>query len=126
MKPVLSRLADEQAFSRQELVNSLRNELRVMTNRMAEQGMDVRPSLERSGELHAEALRNAAEAQNNALQQLAMEHAAGRQELIRELRNEFKILARTLATLAEGGREAGRREPEDTVPSDRRRTQKLD
>lgn len=126
LKPVLARLADEQAFSRQELVNSLRNELRVMTNRMAEQGMDVRPSLERSGELHAEALRNAAEAQNKALQQLAVEHAAGRQELIRELRNEFKILARTLATLAEGARDDAKRDGEEALPPDRRRTQKLD
>jgi uncharacterized coiled-coil protein SlyX len=80
MKPVLSRLADEQAFGRQELVAQLRTEFNALTQRLAEVQLEMRPTL------HG----------------IAEGHGAAHQELIRELRNEFRLLARTLAQVSQG------------------------
>lgn len=121
MKPVLSRMADEQALNRQEMAVGLRGDIQVLTKLLSEQRQDLAPVVERSGAQHATAVRDMAAANNDALVRLAAEHAAGRQELIRELRNEFKILARTLATFAEGTRDAPR-----PVAFDRKPTQRLD
>jgi len=81
MKPVLDRLADEQAFGRQELVNSLKDEFRNLTNRLTEINLEQRP----------------------IMQQIVQDANAGKQELMQELRNEFRILARTLATMSSRG-----------------------
>jgi hypothetical protein len=75
MKPILARLADDNAFGRQEIVNALRGELRVLTNRMAEVQLEMRPYLQRMVE----------------------DNAQSRHDLVRELRNEFTILARAVS-----------------------------
>ena len=75
MKPILARLADDNAFGRQELVNALRGELRVLTNRMAEIQLEIRPYLQR----------------------MVDDNSAARHDLVRELRNEFQILARAVS-----------------------------
>jgi hypothetical protein len=79
MKPIVARLADEQAFGRQELINQLRTEFRTLTNRMAEVQWEMRP----------------------VLQQIGEESATSREDFVKELRNEFKALAQTLATFAQ-------------------------
>ncbi len=79
MKPIMARLADEQAFGRQELVNQLRTEFRTLTNRMAEVQWEMRPVLQKIGE----------------------ESTASREEFVRELRTEFQALVQTLATFAQ-------------------------
>ncbi len=91
MKPVLDRLADEQAFGRQELANALNTEFGTVGDRLMEINRE----------------------QRQALQQMVEEAAADKQQLIQELRNEFRILARTLATIASNrGEAAVRSEPE--------------
>ncbi len=82
MKPIVARLADEQAFGRQELINQLRTEFRSLTNRMVEVQWEMRPVLQKIGE----------------------ESTASREEFIRELRNEFQALAQTLATFSQQNR----------------------
>jgi len=78
MRPVLDRLANEQAFGRQELVTQLKTEFRNLTNRLTEINLEQRP----------------------IMQQIVQDANAGKQELMQELRNEFRILARTLATVS--------------------------
>ena len=78
MKPVLDRLATEQAFGRQEMVKALNAEFRAVGTRLTELNRE----------------------QRQVLQQTVQESAAGRQETMQELRNEFRILARTLATIS--------------------------
>ena len=82
MKPIVARLADEQAFGRQELINQLRTEFRSLTNRMAEVQWEMRPVLQKIGE----------------------ESTSSREEFVRELRNEFQALAQTLATFSQQNR----------------------
>jgi len=84
LKPVLDRLADEQAFGRQEMVKALNAEFRNVGNRLMELNRE----------------------QRQVLQQTVEQTAASRQELMQELRNEFRILARTLATVSSRGSEA--------------------
>ncbi len=84
LKPVLDRLADEQAFGRQEMVKALSEEFRAVGNRLMEINRE----------------------QRQVLQQSVQEASGGKQELIQELRNEFRILARTLAAVSNRGSEA--------------------
>ena len=84
LKPVLDRLADEQAFGRQEMVKALNAEFRTVGNRLMELNRE----------------------QRQVLQQAVEDSAATRQEMMQELRNEFRILARTLATVSSRGGEA--------------------
>jgi hypothetical protein len=99
MKPVLTRLSDEQSFGRQEFIAQLRTEFNAMTQRLAEVQLEMRPTL------HG----------------IAEGHGAAHQELLRELRNEFRLLARTLAQVALGKAQDDRgRKPSE------RPTQKLD
>lgn len=83
LKPVLDRLADEQAFGRQEMVKALNAEFRAVGNRLLELNRE----------------------QRQVLQQTVQESAAARQQMMQELRNEFRILARTLATVSSPGSE---------------------
>lgn len=83
LKPVLDRLADEQAFGRQEMVKALNAEFRAVGNRLMELNRE----------------------QRQVLQQTVQESAATRQQMMQELRNEFRILARTLATVSSRGSE---------------------
>lgn len=83
LKPVLDRLADEQAFGRQEMVKALNAELRAVSNQLIELNRE----------------------QRQVLQQTVQESAATRQQMMQELRNEFRILARTLATVSSRGSE---------------------
>ena len=92
MKPIVARLADEQAFGRQELINQLRNEFRALTNRMSEVQWEMRPVLQTIGE----------------------ESASSREDFINELRKEFKTLAQTIATISQqnSGKSAKGEKPE--------------
>ena len=83
LKPVLDRLAAEQAFGRQEMVQALNAEFRNVGNRLMELNRE----------------------QRQVVQQTVQESAAARQQMLQELRNEFRILARTLATVSSGGGE---------------------
>lgn len=78
LKPVLDRLADEQAFGRQEMVKALNAEFRVMGNGLVDLNRE----------------------QRQVLQKTVQESAAGRQQMMQELRNEFRILARALTMIS--------------------------
>lgn len=79
LKPVMARLADEQAFGRQELINHLRTEFRQLSNRLSEAQWEMRPIMEKIGE----------------------ESVASRVEFLQELRTEFRNLSQNLAALSE-------------------------
>ncbi len=78
MQPVLDRLANEQTFGRQEMVNSLRSEFHNLTNRLTEINLG----------------------QQSFVQQVFQDANARNQELIQELRNEFRALERTLTRIS--------------------------
>ena len=84
LKPVLDRLANEQAFGRQEMVKALNAEFRAVGNQLMELNRE----------------------QRQVLQGTVEDAAASRQEMMQELRNEFRILARTLATVSTRGGDA--------------------
>ncbi|MCY4067370.1 MAG: flagellar motor protein MotA [Rhodospirillaceae bacterium] len=86
LKPVLDRLAAEQAFGRQEMVQALNAEFRTVGNRLMELNRE----------------------QRQVVQQTVQESAAAREQMMQELRNEFRILARTLATVSARGGERAR------------------
>jgi hypothetical protein len=102
----IGRLIEETVRARQTALQELRNDLK----RLAESQVDLRPVLSRLNDqlkgsnlgiddASRQHLRNV----DLHLARLLDETARGRQEAVQELRNEIKILARTIAALAEEG-----------------------
>jgi hypothetical protein len=102
----IGRLIEETVRARQTALQELRNDLK----RLAESQVDLRPVLSRLNDqlkgsnlgiddASRQHLRNV----DLHLARLLDESARGRQEAVQELRNEIKILARTIAALAEEG-----------------------
>jgi hypothetical protein len=96
------------------LADSMKTEQSLML-KLAENQLEMKPLLARMTEAKAapaidDATRNHIRNIDLALSRLAEEMNIGRDEMVREVRSEFKFLARTIAALAEG-------EPESPPPS---------
>ena len=101
------------------LADSMKTEQSLML-KLAENQLEMKPLLARMTEAKAapaidDATRNHIRNIDLALSRLAEDMSIGRDEMVREVRSEFKFLARTIAALAEGEPEApppsGYREP---------------
>ena len=106
MDSQLSRLADESIRGRQSALQELRSDIK----KLADSQIDMRPLLSRLQDLlkgggfglddqSRQHLRNL----DGQLGRLMEDVARGRQESVQELRSEIKVLARTIAALADEG-----------------------
>jgi gas vesicle protein len=106
MDSQLSRLADESIRGRQSALQELRNDIK----KLADSQIDMRPLLSRLQDLFKgggfglddqsrQHLRNL----DGQLGRLMEDVSRGRQESVQELRSEIKVLARTIAALADEG-----------------------
>ncbi len=106
MDSQLSRLADESIRGRQSALQELRNDIK----KLADSQIDMRPLLSRLQDLlkgggfglddqSRQHLRNL----DAQLGRLMEDVSRGRQESVQELRSEIKVLARTIAALADEG-----------------------
>jgi gas vesicle protein len=106
MDSQISRLADESIRGRQSALQELRNDIK----KLADSQIDMRPLLSRLQDLlkgggfglddqSRQHLRNL----DGQLGRLMEDVARGRQESVQELRSEIKVLARTIAALADEG-----------------------
>ena len=106
MDSQLSRLTDESIRGRQSALQELRNDIK----KLADSQIDMRPLLSRLQDLlkgggfglddqSRQHLRNL----DGQLGRLMEDVSRGRQESVQELRSEIKVLARTIAALAEEG-----------------------
>jgi len=106
MDSQLSRLTDESIRGRQSALQELRNDIK----KLADSQIDMRPLLSRMQDLFKGAgfglddqsrqhLRNL----DGQLGRLMEDVSRGRQESVQELRSEIKVLARTIAALADEG-----------------------
>jgi len=102
----IGRLIEETARGRQTGLQELRNDIK----KLAESQVDMRPLLSRLGdqlkgggfgldEQSRQHLRNL----DVQIGRMLEDNARGRQEAVQELRSEIKVLARTIAALAEEG-----------------------
>jgi hypothetical protein len=86
------------------LADQMKTEQSLML-KLAESQIEMKPILARLAEVKGggmdEATRNHLRNMDNALNRLVEEFTSGRDELIREIRGEFKLLARTIAGRAE-------------------------
>lgn len=90
-----------------QLTEQMRTEQQLMT-RLAEAQLEIRPALQRFIETAArpatgtdETLRGSLKNMETLLSRLLEETQAGRSQLTQDIRNEFRLLARTIAALAE-------------------------
>ncbi len=106
MDSQLSRLTDESIRGRQSALQELRNDIK----KLADSQIDMRPLLSRLQDLlkgggfglddqSRQHLRNL----DGQLGRLMEDVSRGRQESVQELRSEIKVLARTIAALADEG-----------------------
>ena len=106
MDSQITRLADESIRGRQSALQELRNDIK----KLADSQIDMRPLLSRLQDLlkgggfglddqSRQHLRNL----DGQLGRLMEDVARGRQESVQELRSEIKVLARTIAALADEG-----------------------
>jgi hypothetical protein len=104
IRPLLSRLIEETARGRQSEVPDLRADIR----KLAESQTDLRPMLTRLADLLKSGTLGFDDQSRQHLRSLDLqigrlidENSRGRQEMVQELRSEIKVLARTIAALAE-------------------------
>ncbi len=104
LRPLLSRLIEETARGRQSEVPDLRADIR----KLAESQTDLRPMLTRLADLLKSGTLGFDDQSRQHLRSLDLqigrlidENSRGRQEMVQELRSEIKVLARTIAALAE-------------------------
>jgi hypothetical protein len=102
----LGRILDDNQRGRQATLQELRNDLK----KLADSQVDLRPMMSRLGDLLKTGAFGIDEQSRQHLRSLDMhsarlleELARGRQESVQEIRSEIKLLARTIAALAEEG-----------------------
>ena len=106
MDTQLSRILDDNVRGRQMILQELRNDLKKLSDAQ----IDLRPLLSRLGDLMKtgafgldDQSRQHLRSLDAHMTRLLEDSSRGRQEAVQEIRSEIKVLARTIAALAEEG-----------------------
>ena len=104
LTPLVDKLSETMAADRQALVGVLREDLKVLTDSVRDASGDENAQLmaQIQGELNmlGDRMAGLQDESRTAFANMIDENKEDRRQLIETLRNEFRILARTLATLA--------------------------